>query len=134
MTEPLPNIFSPTRTRDLPCVTKSDGRAFLYIMEVSGKFNFTGYGVTTNPRKRASSHNYHLKRKGSRVADSNWVEMDLRGALIIEKAIKKQFPYFGQPIISFRSEATRLELYDNVITFVLESLKRRTQLALSLSQ
>jgi hypothetical protein len=97
---------------------------YVYILKIcSESQGFTGYGITGNLNKRLSTHARNLKKLGMSIVDSRTFDIE-SGTVVqeVEESIKKMFPTVRQNVEGFAKEATYLDLYEDVVTFVEEKI------------
>ena len=91
----------------------------LYVLEVVGTSGgFTGYGISNKVPVRLAQHKSHLKKVGMEIVNKETFTASGIEVQSIEKAIKESFAVNPQMIEGFKTEATYLHLYTNVVDFV----------------
>jgi len=113
--------------KSLHCPECSTGGGFkvsrkgvVYVLKVqdTGGQCFTGFGISTDYKKRAADHNRNLERADMFISEERVFDFPGRTALAVENEIKKLFPCLPQDIKGFRKEATHSSLYDDVVSYV----------------
>lgn len=93
---------------------------FLYILEVRGIFNFTGFGITNKTKARLSEHRRLLKKNSCFIGREFVLSMPQGSAVIeLERQLKNTFKLSSQSstLCGFKTESTD-ECFDNVVSYV----------------
>lgn len=90
---------------------------FYIIRAVRGSSVFIGYGITNSVKTRLRRHRKNLRNAGYAV--DQVVEIRAEGHVVelLERAVKRIFPQFGQEIDGFIVEATFDSEFDRLVKF-----------------
>lgn len=93
--------------------------AHLYVLKIEGNLTeFTGYGISNYVDNRIDQHQKMLAKYGFLITDYKFIPVSGKDAFKIEHSVSKQFPMFGQCVKGFRREATYVNYFLDVISFV----------------
>lgn len=94
-----------------------DQPAVLYVLYIDGPSGaFTGYGVTCDINTRLRAHRKNLALAGFKIQRQHTISFDLgRDALALESRIQHEFELIDQGIDGFRTEATHVWHFSEVI-------------------
>lgn len=97
----------------------SQKTGYVYVLKVEGVVNdFVGYGISNNPAKRIVTHNSAFNSTGYILSNKCIFKMSGDLAPKIEQQIKYKFPKNSQEVSNFKTEATDVEFFEDVINFV----------------
>lgn len=92
----------------------------LYVVNVEGVFNFTGFGITRDSNTRLSRHAKAAKDSGCFIS-SEYVSKTVEGSIVkqLETLLKQTFPLAAcsRDIPGFKTESTTAD-YATVVAFV----------------
>lgn len=98
---------------------KQDKVGYLYVLKVqNGETGFTGYGISNVINQRLSKHRTNLKKFGYKIVCFEIFELSGLGAMIYEDLIRMNFEQIPQFLEGFKTEATHLSLYKDVLQFI----------------
>lgn len=97
--------------------------AWVYILKITGASSFTGYGISNAVVTRLTEHRRKLASQGFTIDESVLLETSGVLALDTEKAIKLCFERLPQNVKGFRTEATHVELFEDVIAYAVSKLE-----------
>lgn len=93
--------------------------AHVYVLRITGgTHGFTGYGISNEVDTRLVTHKRKLREANLYIADCKTFSMHGQKALNVENAIKGMFERCPQIVEGFRTEATHLTSFNDVLDFV----------------
>lgn len=101
---------------------KKDKPAVVYVIQTAGKFEFTGYGISNVEKERIANHKLSLKKHDCIINQIEIFYTSGEVASSVEQKIKTSFERNAQVIAGFKTEATYVYFYDDVVSFVEEEI------------
>lgn len=97
----------------------------LYVVNIEGVFNFTGFGITRDSDTRLSRHAKAVKDSGCFISEK-YISKVIKGSVVkqLETLLKQTFPLAAcsKDIPGFKTESTTTP-YQTVVAFVEEHIK-----------
>ena len=90
---------------------------FYIIRAVRGSSVFIGYGITNSVKTRLRRHRKNLRNAGYAVDQVVEIRSEGHVVELLERAVKRIFPRFGQEIDGFIVEATFDSEFDRLVKF-----------------
>lgn len=101
---------------------KQNKTGYLYVLKIeNAQYGFTGYGISNVIAHRLSRHRSKLKESGFAITESTIFEMSGFKAMIIEDLLRMHFEITPQNLDGFKTEATHLHSYKDVLDFVIKT-------------
>lgn len=116
-----PSRFLNNGTRCPSCAVTGYDKSktgFVYVLAIDGDTQFTGYGISGQPKDRLTVHKTNLAKFGLSIVDAKVFETTGSHAFNIESLLKKTFKLYPQDVSGFKTEATHANLFNDVVKFV----------------
>lgn len=89
--------------------------SFIYLLKVSGKHqDFVGYGITTQPQIRITTHKNNLIKSGLVIDDCRVYPIPGEVAFDVELSLKQKYEHPNLDLASFKTEATHTKNYNSI--------------------